>query len=83
MDKKVSGAVGYTSNLRFSSSPHLKFYAELSKVLGEFSRYTMALRPKPDFRKRSINFERWKRELRGKWNRQKRRADGKSGWFFR
>jgi len=82
MDKQVSGSVGYTSNLRCSASPHLKFYADLSKVLGEISRYTMALRPKPDFRKRSINFKSWNRELNGKWRKQKRRADGKSGWFF-
>lgn len=83
MDKQISGCVGYTDRLRFSSSPHLKFYADLCKVLGEVSRYTLALRPKPDFRKKAFNFPKWNRELRGQWKRQTRRAQGKGFWFFR
>ena len=83
MDELISGTVGYTSKLRFSDSPHLKFYADLTTTLGDIAGYTKALRPKPDFRKKSINFLRWNQELRGKWRKAKRRAEGKSGWFFR
>lgn len=83
MDELISGTVGYTSKLRFSESSHLKFYADLTTTLGDISGYTKALRPKPDFRKRSINFLRWNQELRGKWRKAKRRAEGKRGWFFR
>lgn len=83
MDELISGTVGYTSKLRFSDSPHLNFYADLTTTLGDIAGYTKALRPKPDFRKRSINFLRWNQALRGKWRKAKRRAEGKRGWFFR
>lgn len=82
MDAAISGYVVYASQLRFSTSPHLKFYADLTEVLSAIGEYSKRLRPKPEFRKKSINFGDWNRELKSKWSQQKRRAGGKKFWLF-
>lgn len=84
LHERVSGCFLFANSLSNYSSAqaHLKFYAGLADLLEEFSTYTRLLRPKPEFRKRSIDFAGWKRKLGRQWWRQKIRTKPWGRWLF-
>jgi hypothetical protein len=67
MDERLGACSIYISRLIQLSPQPSGFYKGIQKFLNDIGLYVRYMRPKPEFRKKSINARGWSRQLKRKW----------------